>query len=234
MSLVVFPKRIEGGVQNMATDWWIFENLSGPTFRHYEWKNKEYSFGYGQDWRWVENKTGQSINQLLRRPTGGGIVRHCSDWTYCFSIPRKHSSFRIAPLDFYKQIHLAIMNALDNQGILVRLQPCPVNKLKSIPGDCFMEPVGWDLIDDESGEKIAGAAMKRSRRGMLLQGTIAFNKKWKIQKEELRSKIIQNLLVFLQEDKTEYEEWPNSFMAERKEIADWYSSLDWKKYRRRI
>ena len=60
-------KKVEEGIQNMATDWWTFENLSAPTFRHYEWKNKEYSFGYGQDWRWVENKTGKSINELVRR-----------------------------------------------------------------------------------------------------------------------------------------------------------------------
>ena len=234
MSLVVFPKRVEKGIQNMATDWWTFENLSAPTFRHYEWKNKEYSFGYGQDWRWVENKTGKSINELVRRPTGGGIVKHGFDWTYCFSIPRKHLSFDIAPLDFYKQIHLAIKYALDNQEIHVRLQPCPAQKQKSIPGDCFTEPVGWDLIDEESEEKIAGAAMKRSRQGILLQGTIAFIQKWKVQKEELRSQIIQNLSVFLKEDRVEYANWPNSFVAERKKIADWFCSLDWKRHRKRV
>ena len=234
MSLVVFPKRVEAGIQNMATDWWTFENLSAPTFRHYEWKNREYSFGYGQDWRWVENKTGKSINELVRRPTGGGIVKHGSDWTYCFSIPRKHLSFGIAPLDFYKQIHLAIKNALDNQEIHVRLQPCPARKQKSIPGDCFTEPVGWDLIDEESEEKIAGAAMKRSRQGILLQGTIAFIQKWKVQKEELRSQIIQNLSEFLQENRVEYANWPNTFVAEREEIAVWFCSLDWKRHRKRI
>ena len=74
----------------------------------------------------------------------------------------------------------------------MRLQPCPARKQTSIPGDCFTEPVGWDLGDDEeSEEKIAGAAMKRSRQGILLQGTIAFIQKWKVQKEELRLQIIQ-------------------------------------------
>ena len=110
----------------------------------------------------------------------------------------------------------------------MRLQPCPARKQTSIPGDCFTEPVGWDLIDEESEKKIAGAAMKRSRQGILLQGTIAFIQKWKVQKEELRLQIIQNLSEFVQENRVEYANWPDSFVAERKEMVEWFCSLDWK------
>ena len=36
---------------------------------------------------------------------------------------------------------------------------------------CFEKPVEWDLID-ESGEKVAGAGQRRTRKGLLHQGSI--------------------------------------------------------------
>ena len=46
-------------------------------------------------------------------------------------------------------------------------------KIKSrIPGDCFNEPVGRDLMDVDCTNKLGGAAMKRTRQGVLLQGTL--------------------------------------------------------------
>ena len=53
MSVQCFSSKCESGVKNMATDWWLFENAKVPSFRHYQWKQVETSFGYGQDWQWV-------------------------------------------------------------------------------------------------------------------------------------------------------------------------------------
>ena len=50
--------------------------------------------------------------------------------------------------------------------------PRKKRKRKGIPGNCFLEPVGMDLMNESGLSKIAGAAMKRTKRGILIQGTI--------------------------------------------------------------
>ena len=94
MSFLTYPDWSEGGPENMATDWWLFEKAASeatPKFRAYSWASEEISFGYGQKWEWVEEVTGASIQNLVRRPTGGGIVRHGKDWTYCLVLPMGRS-----------------------------------------------------------------------------------------------------------------------------------------------
>ena len=97
--MLTLPYAKETGLKNMATDWWLFENAVTPTFRHYQWTEPEISFGYGQDWKWAEQETSTEIDHLIRRPTGGGIVKHGKDWTYCLVLPIMHDSFKMAPLD---------------------------------------------------------------------------------------------------------------------------------------
>jgi lipoate-protein ligase A len=216
----------------MAADWWLLENAEFPSFRHYKWKSMETSFGYGQDWEWVEKVTSLSIHELIRRPTGGGIVKHGMDWTYCLVIPRAHKSFTISPLDFYKYVHQSIGNALSEQNIATNLQPCPTVKGKVIPGDCFEEPVGWDLMDNNTNVKIAGAAMKRTRKGLLLQGTIFADNSWNLDSELFYN----SLVVFFAEMLGEKEErvvWIESFEEEQKKISKQFTELSWKKSRKR-
>ena len=69
----IYPKSEDIGIRNMATDWWVFENAKKPSFRHYKWTRQETSFGYGQDWEWVEKVTCLSVRELIRRPTGGEL-----------------------------------------------------------------------------------------------------------------------------------------------------------------
>lgn len=229
--MLVYPTSTDSGINNMATDWWLFENAESPLFRHYKWKINETSFGYGQDWEWVEKVTSLSVNQLIRRPTGGGIVKHGKDWTYCLVIPKNHKSFTISPLDFYKYVHQSIGKALKKQEIITNLQPCPAVKGRVIPGDCFEEPVGWDLMDFHTNVKIAGAAMKRSRKGLLLQGTIFVNNEWGLDHEEFYS----NLVVFFGEmlgDKELREASLDTSIEERKIVSKQFSQLCWKKERK--
>ena len=135
-------------------------------------KRPEISFGYGQDWKWVEKQTGNKVESLVRRPTGGGIVRHGEDWTYCLVIPRAHESFNVPSLELYQYLHDSIAVALKHQSVETFLQPCPNQRRGCIPGDCFHEPVGKDLMEKHTGKKIAGAAMKKTKGAILIQGTM--------------------------------------------------------------
>ena len=228
--MLIYPNSKDSGNKNMATDWWLFENASAPCFRHYQWAFPETSFGYGQDWEWVVQTTSLSIEKLIRRPTGGGIVKHGSDWTYCLILPQTSFASKFPPLDLYKSVHQCIGMAFAKEDIVTKLQPCPTQKKKVIPGDCFEEPVGWDLMNYDSSEKIAGAAMKRSRKGLLLQGTISRCDEWVLDGKRFES----NFIYFLSEilgEQAEHQDWPVELLTGREEVYEQFSSLNWKKNR---
>ena len=48
------------------------------------------------------------------------------------------------PLDLYKEVHLYIIS-IGKTGFNDDLTTLSQGKGKIIPGDCFEEPVGWDL-----------------------------------------------------------------------------------------
>ena len=92
MSLFHMSFRKESGAENMATDMWLLaqaDSWGGPAFRRYGWTKPQITFGYGQKPAWVEKETGEQITALTRRPTGGGIVRHGTDLTYCLILRKE-------------------------------------------------------------------------------------------------------------------------------------------------
>ena len=237
MSLQIYPALTEKGVENMATDWWLLKEAvfsEMAVFRHYHWKVSEISFGYGQNWEWVEDQTQESIERLIRRPTGGGIVRHGKDWTYCLVLPRMHPSFSMPSLDLYEKIHQAIADALTDQSIETFLQPCPAKKKTAIPGDCFQEPVGKDLMTRKSEKKIAGAAMKRTKSAILFQGTLdlGFIEKAKFDLSSFGENFTNQLAQLFKTEKEEVK-WPEHFRKERESFCLEFKSLGWRKNRER-
>ena len=236
MSLLIYPDLSERGPENMGADWWMFSNSSHaqlPTFRAYSWESDEISFGYGQNWEGVERVTGLPINNLMRRPTGGGIVRHGGDWTYCLTLPRDHSSFSIPSLRLYELIHEAIGLALAKQDVATSLQPCPACKPNGIPGDCFEEPVGKDLMTENGKVKLAGAAMKKSKKAVLVQGTIDLSSIPSFDAKSFKNDLV-GVLSDIVEEEAETVEWPESFLSERNIFAGEFASLEWRRDRKRV
>jgi len=237
MPLLVYPYQIAHGAINMATDFWLFQqkDLIDPVFRHYGWIKNEITFGYGQNWNWVKKQNQVKGLQITRRPTGGGIVQHGRDWTYTLILPHKHASSRVPALDFYEAIHLSIGNALLAQKFHTTLMPCPVQKekQKGIPGDCFLEPVGKDLMNKSGSKKIAGAAMKRTKKGILIQGTINISMFSNLDLDRFYKffvKEIENLLF----EKTQIERWPVEFDHEHKFYVKQFASSAWLENRKLI
>ena len=229
LSLRIFPKRIESGPENMATDWWLFlkQGEQGcPAFRHYGWIAPEASFGYGQDWTWVQKHIGRDSENTVRRPTGGGIVRHGKDWTYCLVLPKGHHSFAMPALDLYEKIHQAMSRCLKEQDLPVSLKPCPELRQKGIPGDCFSEPVARDLMSEDGTQKIAGAAMKRTRAGVLVQGTMDLATLSSFDEETFFSNFV-NEVSCLVDEPPEYMDWPKEFAKGRRGFVRQFASLPW-------
>jgi len=157
---------------NMAIDEALLETAVVPTIRFYRWRSPALSFGYFGKFSDVAIYAAE--RDLVRRWTGGGIVFHWDDLTYSIVIPASDPVFDESSIAIYEKIHRALCAALagHNQGAeLVTV----ANQLRagdrgSCDNDCFANPVPADVMMD--GRKIAGAAQRRARRGLLQQGSI--------------------------------------------------------------
>jgi lipoate-protein ligase A len=113
----------------------------------------------------------------VRRITGGGIVDHRDDFTYALCWSPQSPWFRCEANRIYKEVHQCIAMAIRQHGIGAELSHCArgcdaAAHAKRVATACFSSAEPLDVICPPSGAKLAGAAMKRDRRGLLLQGSI--------------------------------------------------------------
>ena len=118
-----------------------------------------------------------SERDLVRRWTGGGVVFHGEDLTYAVVIPPSDPVFSESSRSIYAAIHAALCSALAANGECAELAPAAgvVDAGAAIIDrghSCFANPVRADVMID--GRKIAGAAQRRTRRGLLQQGSIQY------------------------------------------------------------
>ena len=149
--------------ENMAVDESLFLTALTPVFRSYRWVRPSVSFGYFTPWEEVSRRF--SGRDLVRRWTGGGIVEHGQDFTYSLICPGSRNL--PTTVEFYRSVHLAIATILRKEGRPVEIAPAAE---PSRSAACFEKAVQFDL--KLRGEKIAGAAIRRNRQGLLLQGSI--------------------------------------------------------------
>ena len=139
--------------------------LGRPVLRFYGWTEPAASFGYFQKHAEVEQMT--LLRPLVRRPTGGGLVPHDADWTYSLAFPPGDSWYALKAVESYQRVHEWIQAGFLKLGIATELAPCCK---KSLPGQCFIGHEKSDLL--WQGRKIAGAAQRRTRDGLLIQGSV--------------------------------------------------------------
>jgi lipoate-protein ligase A len=153
---------------NMALDEALLESapeLGCPVLRFYGWTEPAASFGYSQRFAEVEKMT--ALRPLVRRPTGGGLVPHDKDWTYSLVFPPEHFWYRFKAVESYQRVHEWLRDAFGQMNVPATLSP---QRQKEIPGQCFIGAEKDDLL--WHGRKIAGAAQRRTRNGLLIQGSV--------------------------------------------------------------
>ena len=161
---------------NMAIDEALLETVVVPTIRFYRWQSPALSFGYFGKFSNVAIYAPE--RDLIRRWTGGGIVFHKDDLTYSIVIPANDPVFEESSMVLYERIHRALCGALAGIGQNAEVvgSACCADSRKlsgqrGIPTcNCFANPVRADVMLDD--RKIAGAAQRRTRRGLLQQGSI--------------------------------------------------------------
>jgi len=179
---------------NMALDEALLESasrLGKPVLRFYGWTEPAATFGYFQKYADVERAT--PLQPLIRRPTGGGIVPHDADWTYSLVFPPGHEWHSLKAEESYRRVHEWIQAAFARLKITTELAPgcssrreeapfsnaeCGVRNAESSQSlltssptaQCFVEFVKSDVL--WRGRKIAGAAQRRNKLGLLIQGSV--------------------------------------------------------------
>jgi lipoyl(octanoyl) transferase len=172
---------------NMAIDEALLDYARNPVVRFYRWQSPALSFGYFG--RFADVARYQPKRDVVRRWTGGGIVFHGEDLTYSLVIPAKHAAFNESSTLIYEKIHQALCNVLVATGkrpelkSVAAVSDCRIHIGSAVRDrrfsstaihdagcNCFANPVRADVILD--GGKVAGAAQRRTRRGLLQQGSI--------------------------------------------------------------
>lgn len=177
-TLRIFPFQSASAIDNMALDATLLELADADAaacLRFYGWAEPAFTFGYSQAWATIEQSLPTNHVTCLRRLTGGGIVDHRADLTYALALPRNHPLASLNATRFYQALHALWQQCL--QSTLQRpfaLAPCPgpCATPRRTALACFSGAEPFDVIDAVSSAKVAGAALKRNQRGLLVQGSV--------------------------------------------------------------
>jgi lipoate-protein ligase A len=176
---VVKDGNCRSAAMNMAIDEALLESVKVSSIRFYRWTSPALSFGYFGKFADVASYASQW--DLVRRWTGGGIVFHGQDLTYSIVIPASDPIFDESPMSIYERIHRALRDSL---GALGQPEAVVIGDSENYSradrgtgindagynGHCFANPVRADVM--VTGRKVAGAAQRRTRTGLLQQGSI--------------------------------------------------------------
>jgi len=149
----------------MAIDEALLGVAPGPVLRVYRWARPAVSFGYFEKWEPI--RAAHPARDAVRRWTGGGVVLHGEDFTYSLLIPGTLGVDWGAPAGSYGVIHGALCMALADAGIPAEPASASAEKISQA---CFENPVLYDVLVE--GRKVAGAAQRRTRAGLIHQGSI--------------------------------------------------------------
>jgi lipoyl(octanoyl) transferase len=237
MAFHLLPVRTGNAAENMALDFLLLQrypqNLSAR-FRHYTWRTPAFTFGYAQKIAAIRAQLPKDGTfDLCRRPTGGGLVDHREDWTYSLVIPRGHALEEQRAIQSYRVIHEALARALEARGVDSLLQPAAdTDKKRPDPVEvCFQRAEVYDVVQAVTRAKIAGAAQKRNKHGLLFQGSI-----WKpavetaVDWDQFQADCTAQLGAAFALEPTPMP-WPELNEEEVSGLTEQYSSPEWLEHR---
>jgi lipoyl(octanoyl) transferase len=203
---------LRAGPVNMAIDEVLLQTTTTALLRFYRWNEPSVSFGYFGKFHEAEEFA--LARRIVRRWTGGGIVPHGEDLTYSLIIAASDPAFQLSSSAIYRAVHEIIAQSLRLMGIQTALAGQTVPKKSD---SCFVNPVMADVL--EAGRKIAGAAHRRTRLGLLHQGSI--------QRDGLHEHFRESMAAMLSE-KIESEELnPAALKTSERLAVEKYGSGAW-------
>lgn len=139
-----------------------------PLLRFYGWDRPAVSIGYVQT-----VAAAPSGFAVVRRPTGGGVVFHDHDFTYTAVFPAGHWLTGLDRTRSYRWINRSVQDGLERCRLDASLADteieAAVDRLTMV---CFQNPTRYDIL--LNGRKVGGSAQRRTRDGILHQGSVHF------------------------------------------------------------
>lgn len=179
--------------KNMAADSLMLKlscRFSEPFLRIYDWAERSATCGYSQSVGDFSRESLCGLDKLVRRPVGGGLVIHeLCDITYALSVPANHEFFLTRPLLSYALLHKTIALCLADFDCHCSLNASDSPRAKTEPAQCFKYPSANDLMLGGGIQKLAGAAQRRTRDGLLVQGSIKLPYAISDKKQEVEAKL---------------------------------------------
>lgn len=150
-----------------------------PVVRLYAWSSPTISLGYFQSFADYENLSSPAGElPVVRRTTGGGAILHDLEVTYSIVLPASHALVCGRPVDLYRRVHRAIIQAVGHGARLVGEggAACGESSHRG-PFFCFDRRHAQDVCVEETDDpsrlaKIAGSAQRRTQTAILQHGSI--------------------------------------------------------------
>ena len=209
---------------NMAIDEVALEHAAEleekVLLRIYDWDTPSVSYGRSQ----IYPAELADRYTLVRRPTGGGVVYHDHDLTYTLVIPNGHPITALDRMASYKVVHEAIADILHRQGMEAELKADEQENVDRATMQCFVSPSRFDVMGP-GGAKFAGAAQRRTREGILHQGSLLFDQPGRL--EQVRAELPSALTAAFN---AEAQLWspPAEWIAEAELLAvNKYQTPEW-------
>lgn len=176
-------KIIDTGVDKaeviMQKDQDLLETISqekNPILHFYEWEGPSATYGYFLHPKQFFSMEGIAKTglQIARRPTGGGIIFHLWDFAFSALIPASHPAFSQNTLQNYATINLCVLSAVEE---FLEVRGCELTEEDGqILGEgcanfCMAKPTRYDVM--LGGKKVAGAAQRKTKDGLLHQGSLS-------------------------------------------------------------
>lgn len=150
----------------MAIDQALLETTQVPVLRAYQWGQPSISIGYRHDLTALRPSLPDW--PVVRRWTGGGVVWHDADSTYSLIVPSREPWAATRPVESYRCLHGSMVACLKaNRDLDCRLAGKDDQKEGAL---CFEAPALFDIV--AGSQKIAGAGQRRTREGLLHQGSV--------------------------------------------------------------
>jgi lipoate-protein ligase A len=165
---------------NMALDYHLFslcESGSEEAYlRFYTWKPPALSLGYHEPERIVDSAAAREDGiEVVRRPTGGRVVLHKNDLTYCVvlplsALPACSGSGAAGVTEIYRRISECLV-----EGLLPLSADLGIDRGKTrgpVEGarPCFASTSRYEIT--HRGRKVVGSAQRVGRRSVLQHGSI--------------------------------------------------------------
>jgi lipoate---protein ligase len=157
---------------NMERDRQLLAEIDRPTLHLYEWEGECATYGH-----FIRPSDHLNLEQagslsLARRPTGGGILFHTCDLAFSVLVPEGFPLLSQNTLENYQWVNKWVLRAIEKfMGEKLNLLPTDPVPLDEASGHfCMAKPTIYDIMI--GGLKVGGAAQRRTKKGLLHQGSI--------------------------------------------------------------